>query len=580
MTSKTHFVSRWILSGLLVIALSVGAGFVLSFGNPAFAQWSTDKINCDNPHSPVPCLDRKFHRSLDPEYAGQYIGHDEPGVNFYSDVPGSGNYSRWTVVLPKDPPNYPTPANLAGSGGPTVWNFQLYWAFWFSMILCDSEAYPAFTRDCPPDTDANIFADPDPNSPKYIGHHPGTAAAEVFFEPPGWGNVAGFVSSSQWNVVLAIGSFYAQDPGPTGPVFLGGGVFDAACNNTAGAGLNLALVTLDGKSQAPADSLNTDPNKVIVIPGRTLLLNSGDTVVVTLHDTAAGFQIVVDDVTTGQTGSMTASIANGFTQLVFDPNATVCTSRPYAFHPMYSTSGPNTVIPWAARTENVAFNVAIGHFNYCDTQDNSVASGIGVCLHSPVENEFDPVTGAHEADDQYCVDAASSVANGALGPLGGCADADTDWDGISYRHAWPGSGKDAYGFSALPEPLRFTSPKFRATGDESEDLRSYSRVAFETNVISTESTSYCPLAGGPGCVIPPPGALFYPIFTTTKRDERCWWQVGGGSIPGTTSNFGGTAQSEYNTQEMTLFITGTTANPSASTSAEDFYQPLPNNPCE
>jgi len=563
------------------LLLSIVIAGLLPAGS-ALAQWTTDKINCENPYSPIPCLDRRFHQSFDPEYAGKYIGHDEPGVNFYSDVPGSGNYSRYRVILPRDPQKFPTAANLQGTGGPTVWNFQLYWAFWFGMALCDSEAYPAYTHECPADSDENIFADADPKSPKYIGHHPGTGVAEVFFEPPGYGNIAGFVNATKWTVLLGIGSFYARDPGPTGSLFAGGsgGVLNnAACQNTAGAGLNLALLTLDGIAQAPGDSLNTDPNKLAVIDGRTLQMNSGDDVLVTLHDTAEGFQVVVEDLTTHQTGSMTASVANGFTQLVFDPTATTCASRPYAFHPMYSTSSPETFIPWAAKTSNVAMTVEIGHFSYCSAQDNSVAPGIGICLASPVAHEFDPVTGLHETDDQYCVDAASSLTNGSLGPLGGCTDSDVDWDGLSYRHAWPGSGRDAYGFSALPEPIRFTSPKFMPSGSGSGPLKSYARAAFETNVASNEDLSYCPYSGGPGCVMPPPGALFYPLFTTTMKEDRCWWQLGGASIAGTTNTFGGTAATEFNTQEFLLDIAGTTANPGSTTQIGDFYRLLPSDPC-
>src|SRR5215469_609848 len=68
----------------------------------------------------------------------------------------------------------------------------------------------------------------------------------------------------------------------------------------------------------------------------------------------------VKDVTTGQTGSMTASVANGFAQIVFDPTATTCKSRPYAYHPMYSTSSETTNVTWAAHTLNVAFSDEIG----------------------------------------------------------------------------------------------------------------------------------------------------------------------------------------------------------------------------
>jgi hypothetical protein len=71
-------------------------------------------------------------------------------------------------------------------------------------------------------------------------------------------------------------------------------------------------------------------------------MNSGDKIVVTEHDTAHGLQIQIHDKTTHQTGSMTASAANGFGQVQFDPSGTSCTNIPYDFHPMYSTSSELT----------------------------------------------------------------------------------------------------------------------------------------------------------------------------------------------------------------------------------------------
>ena len=62
---------------------------------------------------------------------------------------------------------------------------------------------------------------------------------------------------------------------------------------------------------------------------------------------------------------MTASVANGFAQVNYDPTAATCTQTPYAFHPMYATSSEHTRVPWAAHSYNVAFADEIGHFEYC-----------------------------------------------------------------------------------------------------------------------------------------------------------------------------------------------------------------------
>jgi hypothetical protein len=79
----------------------------------------------------------------------------------------------------------------------------------------------------------------------------------------------------------------------------------------------------------------------------------------------------------------------------------------------------------------VAFSEEIGHFNYCDIQDNSVTPGKGACLKSPLEAEVGPQTGTrNEADDLFCVDTASSTAFGSIQPSGGCLDSDVDLMGF------------------------------------------------------------------------------------------------------------------------------------------------------
>ncbi|MGB7849052.1 MAG: hypothetical protein WBL63_25800 [Candidatus Acidiferrum sp.] len=553
---------RWFF--LLVIALSAA--------NMAFAQSRVSSFNCEDPYSL--CTERQYNRSYDPDYLGRYIGHDEPSLLFYSNEPGSGNYTVYKMVLPTDPAKFPTDANLQGTGGPTVWNFQLHPAFWFGMALCDSESNPLSTHRCRPDTDDNIFDDPNPRSERYIGRHPGTAFLELQFYPPSW--VSGY-TPNQYAAALHINSYSVKALGPKGPV-----ANNVDCQNKVGLETTVfALLTLDGKSQAPADPLSTDPLKQAVIPGETFLMNPGDTLIVTIRDTEDGLRTTVEDLTTGQTGFMTASTDNGFAQIVFAPNAPTCTSRPHAYHPMYATSSEHTRVPWAAHSYNVAFSDEIGHFNYCDAQDNSIIPGLGACLASPVESETDPKTGKHnEADDLFCVDTASSLVFGSPFPLGGCLDSDIDFDGVPYHNAWPGTGPDPYKFSAVPTPIRFTSPKFRASEDGEDGLRSYQRVAFEADIPAIEDSSVCDALTGKGCVNPPPGALFYPIYSTTQIAGQCWWQLGGGAISGTTNNFGGSSATEYSTLLGSSYISGTIGHPGSVVAFENYHQVLPHNVCQ
>jgi hypothetical protein len=83
--------------------------------------------------------------------------------------------------LPKEPPTRP---QNDGSGG--TWNFQLRPTFWFGLTLCDTESAPEYTHECTPDSDANNLVGTNPDSPDYIGKHPGNAFMELQFYGPGY----------------------------------------------------------------------------------------------------------------------------------------------------------------------------------------------------------------------------------------------------------------------------------------------------------------------------------------------------------------------------------------------------------
>jgi hypothetical protein len=289
-------------------------------------------------------------------------------------------------------------------------------------------------------------------------------------------------------------------------------------------------------------------------------MNPGDSLVVDMHDTPAGFQVIINDLTTGSTGGMTASTANGFAQIVFDPSSSAsCTSRPYAFHPMFSTSSEHTRVPWTAHSYNVAFSDEIGHFEYC----NSVDTTTGNCLAAGAN---DP-SGIDE-DDDFCFDASQSTRI----PISGCADTDVDFDGVPYQHTWPGSlsnpGQDQ---QLNPRSVLFSSPLFNGT-------QNYDRIAFETDLprIELSTNPPCNRTTGANCVNPPPGANFYPIYTTRQGGGGCLWQLGGVNIPGTQNTFGGTSTAEYGPLLLLTYpVTGFQPN----SRFNDFRQILSTNPC-
>ena len=353
-------------------------------------------------------------------YAGQYTGHDEPSLLFYSNVPGSGNSDLYHLTLPNDPPTAP---NDNGTGG--TWNFQLHPAFWFGMALCDDQSAPNVGGSsvagpqipCTPDSDKNIFTSTNPNSAKYMGKTPGTAFMEMQFYPPGWGNVGTGVScgpnNTQWCAALNIDSFSSNSNT--------GVVNNADCLNAAGEEyVNYAIITKSGHSQAPADPLRQTLATFSTGPD-TLEMNSGDQLSVDLHDTKAGFKIVITDHTTHQKGSMTASIANGFGHPVYDPSASTCTDQPYAFHPMYSTSSPDTRVLWAAHSYNVAYSDEIGHFEYCN---NGAVDANGNCTAASATDPSGP-----DSDDVGC--STLPLVNAGNANFTGCLGQDRDFDGRS-----------------------------------------------------------------------------------------------------------------------------------------------------
>ena len=494
-------------------------------------------------------------------YQGQYTGHDEPSLLFYSNKAGSGNSNLYQLTLPSDPP---TPPAQDGSGG--TWNFQLHPAFWFGMALCDDQSAPNPGPACTPDSDSNVFTGTDPSKPNYMGNTPGTAFMEMQFYPPSWGNVGTGVScgpdNSQWCAALNIDSFSQNE---------NTGVYNnSACLNAAGVEyVNYAIITKSGHSQAPADPLR-QTSATFETTSDTLEMNSGDALSVDMHDTAAGFQVVITDHTTGQIGSMTASIANGFGHPLYQPSASSCTDQPYAFHPMFSTSSPATRVLWAAHSYNVAYSDEIGHFEYCDS-----VTGKGKCANSGVT---DPQPGGNDGDEAPCFDLPVV---GTTQQLSGCLGEDLDFDGPEYQLNWPGTNP-ATDATLHASPIVFTSPLFNGN-------KNYSQVAFETNLPRIEGADSSPNndcqrhvynpsdpSPGSGCVDPPVGASFYPIYTTGTSNGACVWQEGGAQIPGTTNTFGGTSAAEYGgLQEQIYPAAGNTTQGIYET----FHNTLSNNPC-
>ena len=444
---------------------------------------------------------------------GHYAGHDEPALAFYSSRPDSGNRVRWRVTLPVEPAAVPPAATRT---------FQLTPAFWFGMALCDTQSSPLQVSTCTAASDANITD---------LAHHPGAAFLELQFYPPGWIPLPFGPScdASRWCAAVAVFSL-ARDP-------VGDRNLNKACVKRLHGGvesINLAFVTKDGRPHAPPDPLNGRADTTgTVNPVTDLLMNQGDELVVTITDSAGGAHVQIDDLTTHETGAMTASAANGFAQVAFAPKPSRdCRVIPYDFHPMYSTSSDRTRLSWTAHAMNVSFAAEIGHFQYCSRVTPRTRRCVGA--------ERPGVRA--DRDNKRCV--ASPPA-----PLvAGCLDANTGFDGPSYQLDWPDGDAVTH-----PTPFVVQSP---LTGPDWAD--GYERVAFETNLpilealrgrkkLTRASRKYCDTLSGARCSLIPrtdrgTPAAFYPFFSLHAADGACEWAIGD-TMPGfTTSDFGKNAQ--------------------------------------
>jgi hypothetical protein len=166
------------------------------------------------------------------------------------------------------------------------------------MAMCDDQGNPnpggAPGRPnipCAPDSDSNsnIFDNPDPAAPDYIGNHPGTAFMEMQFYPPGWINSnSGAVdadSATKWTAALNIDSFQSNDNTGQGN--------NAACVAiTNGEYVNFAFIQTDGVPSASPSPYDLAVNST---NAKTLRMNGGDELIVTLADTDSGLMVTIQD---------------------------------------------------------------------------------------------------------------------------------------------------------------------------------------------------------------------------------------------------------------------------------------------
>ena len=314
------------------------------------------------------------------------------------------------------------------------------------------------------------------------------------------------------------------------------------------------------------------------------MINPGDTLAVSISDPPPGFTTVIRDLTTHQTGFMTASAANGF----MNTNMADCSGTPFTFHAEYSTAKQQNQVPWAALEGGVLMEQEIGHSEVCNSVTNQdpftasfpggqsysdpnvfdtcvggsegpTATGEGPCTSSGCQNATtqgpngpiacptnNPASGALcEFADGYCFQQGTRTADVNGVPTTELSDAnqcfadrfqngDLDFDGLSYiASAWPNGSPNH------PTAFQYAGP-FQANG------RPYPQVQFETDIGG--SSNLCNVATGDGCTVAPISAKFYPFWSLSPQFNAlgshataCVWNFGN-NLPNTVNDFGKDAQ--------------------------------------
>jgi hypothetical protein len=100
------------------------------------------------------------------------------------------------------------------------------------------------------------------------------------------------------------------------------------------------LIQIDGvANEYPGPSKQV---RLFAPDAKTLLLEQGDRIRVTLKDTPDGLLTVVEDLTTGASGFMVASAANGF-ETISSENSLGQAIR-FNFRPLFDTATPEHII--------------------------------------------------------------------------------------------------------------------------------------------------------------------------------------------------------------------------------------------
>ena len=449
----------------------------------------------------IQCVDPRGSDAGRFEDNGHYIGHDEPSVRFLSTQPGSGDNTTLTERLPSEPAALPT---VSHPGRDVTHTFELTIAPWLSTTVCDPQSTPMLP--CTPESDANA---PSASSPGA-----GAAFVELQFYPPGFAPFADSIScdNTHWCSALTIDSLECNA--------------DGTCNQDCTEPVNFAFIQTNGVPAGPpspqlSDLATVTPN------ARTLLMNPGDAITVQMFDARIpgghALEARETDLTTGRSGFMIASAANGF----MNTSPADCSGTPFNFQPEYSSARSQNIIPWGIGPYMINDQFEVGHFEPCTSVVGSAVFTEGSfsdTYYQTCRGPYDTVTEDPnlEPDDAPCFNFGDTHGGTAAPNLvTGCdvftdAIGDLDYDGTSYYPNWPDSVR----------PDRFPSTFLQLQPTTNGGHR-YPQIQFMTDASASELNTNCDLNSGAGCVLPPQGpGHFYPYFTQARVGGACVWEFG------------------------------------------------------
>ena len=146
------------------------------------------------------------------------------------------------------------------------------------------------------------------------------------------------------------------------------------CNPGCEEPVNFAYLQVGGVPAGPPSPQLADVTTELG-NAQTLKMNPNDVLQTSITDPAAGFTATVRDLTTGQTGFITASADNGF----MDTDPATCNGFPFTFHAEYATAGQQNQVPWAALEGGVLMQQETGHFEVC----SAVSHKLGFSFQAP-----------------------------------------------------------------------------------------------------------------------------------------------------------------------------------------------------